>query len=224
MKKIQEFPVGYPLFELKTDSTSQAKSMHGCPWPVEIYYDERYEPIQLKATSDQHLTMQFMGLANGAPTTFTADSGASASFVDVGFAKKQGLTTHSTHRLVTLADSSTVPANARCTLNVKLKSTTNGLTHTSKVTCLVLDLGGAFDVILGEDWLLREKADLLFSTDPCSCIIHPQGRESIHIAPLSTSTEQQYKANQYLTAVQVKRLMRKGARTIWINVIEFLLL
>ena len=217
MRKIKEYPIGYPLFQLQCHADDPIKQMRGIPWPVEVYYEPCYDGMRIKAASENTLSMQFSGSANGAKTVFTADSGASASFVDRNFAWKHGFSTSPTHRMVTLADGSAVTAHAECTIYIRIHGNQRGHMHSSKISCFVVDLGDSFDVILGENWLKRERAELSYNNNVCRLF---SDHRTIELAPLTRVEIDAEKCSPFLTAVQVKRHLRKGGRCFIVNVVD----
>ena len=90
MQKLLSYPAGYPLFSLH-DKAGASKSMPGIPWPVDIYYDPRYDPITLKSAKTSQLTMSFHSSINGANAIAVIDSGASHSFINKRWTNLNGV-------------------------------------------------------------------------------------------------------------------------------------
>ena len=191
--------------------------MKGIPWPVSVYYDPLYAPRKINAaTSDGQLAMQFNCTLNGAVAMATADSGASHTFINTRFVNATGITCTPDHRVVELADGSLTVASLKCRIHIRMKSTIQGVTYSKCIDAHVVDLGEEHDLLLGNDWMTREKVDLSFHRE--QCIIHQGGGEPIPI-PIRRPRQPQ-KPTTPITMLKAKRLQRKGAKLFMVNVID----
>jgi hypothetical protein len=59
--------------------------------------------------------------------------------------------------MVQLANGSHAQLQAVCTVYIRLPAKRRGTHYVHKLECLEVDMGPAFDVILGDDWLRREQ-------------------------------------------------------------------
>jgi len=219
MVKIKEYPKGYPLFELIKSADLPAKEMKGIPWEVDIFYDPCYQPLSIKTAlkHEASLTMRFAGTANGAKAIYTMDSGASASFIDRTYAWDNGFKTSGTHKVVTLADGSDVISHEICTIHIKMHASERGQIYTKKQSCYVIDLGQAFQVLLGEDWLMSERADLSYNSNACT--IH-SGDRTMKFMPIQCQDRSLQSSHPLINAVQLRRLTRKGLTCFVVNIID----
>ena len=216
MHKLHTYPQGYPLFELLSDKGTTA--MKGIPWPVSVYYDAPYSPRVIKAISTEgSLTMQFNCTLNGAVAVATADSAASHSFINKRFVKKAGLVCMPDHRVVELADGTHTLTHNKCKVHIRMRSTLKGISYSQIIETHVVELGDDHDILLGEDWLLLEKADLSYRNQ--ECILHPSGGEPIPI-PIRKPIIKLSPDTSPISLLKAQRLQRKGAKLFMVNVID----
>jgi hypothetical protein len=151
--------------------------------------------------------MMFSGRAAAAKANTLFDSGASNNFVSKTFAKQTGITVRPVEYSVRLADDKTTEVAGEATGYVQL-----GAFH-KPVKCYVMDILYEVDLILGEEFL-----------DKYDCILH-YGKGFIMIRkgkghltvnspalPRNQLPVDEEKFESVLSASQVKRLARKGAR------------
>ena len=90
--------------------------------------------------------------------------------------------------------------------------------YTRTITTYVVELGEDHDIILGNDWLVREKAELSYLHN--ICVLHPGGGESIPIPIRKSGSKSQPSNTSPISVLQAKRLQRKGAKLFMVNVID----
>ena len=220
MKKLIEYPEGYPLFELPSNLQQGMRPLKGIPWPVEVYYDPPQQPVRIKAAlSSDSCKMIFHGTANKVPVTIAADTQASLSFIDRTFTLEHGFRCNPTRCLVELANGSHTEALGECMALIRIPGACPGESYTHQQRCLVIDLGADFDIILGDDWLTRSQADLSYRTGTCT-VQTPRG--SVVLTPLP-SDKRRPRHLPLLSAISAKRHMnnrRSSARIFLVNVID----
>ena len=163
MKVLCTYPKGYPLYELiNIDGTTDV--VKGIPWPVKIYYDPPYPACTIKkahSKGDPSLTMQFRCTVAGDSALAIADTGATHCFMDKAKAAQRGLHCSRHHRVVELADGSQTTSTYKCSALLRIRGT-EGRLYTKHITFFVLELGEAHDIILGQDWMTLEGAELSY--------------------------------------------------------------
>lgn len=182
MQRLITFPEGYPLFECRA-ADGERRLLRGLPWCVDVYFDKQYEPHKLAhvlGSDNAPLTMTFRGSINGIPGLIAMDSQASHSFVSKAFVQEHGIFRTPIHRMAELADGSHTQLQAECTVYLRIPAKRRGSFYVQKVKCLEVDMGSTFSVILGDDWLRREKVDLLYNT--AECVLH---RAGLQLVPIS---------------------------------------
>jgi hypothetical protein len=95
------------------------------------------------------------------------DSMASNSFISKACAERSALHTKPTYFQVSLADGSATTLHGECTVYVKLPTRCKATRYLRKVRCYVIDMSDDVDLILGDDWCVRERATLDFHTRTC---------------------------------------------------------
>jgi hypothetical protein len=149
----------------------------------------------------------FSGRAAATKANILFDTGASANFVSKTFAKQTGITVRPVEYSVRLADDKTTEVAGKATACVQL-----GAFHKT-VKCYVMDMLYEVDVILGEEFL--DKYDCILHYGK-GCIMIRKGKRHMTInspaLPRSQLPVDDEKSDSVLTASQVKRLARKGAR------------
>ena len=97
-----------------------------------------YDPVMSEQVSavldDGRLVMHFVGQAAGTEVDFLFDSGASANFVSLSFAKLHGLVTKPVLSNVRLGNGSTVRPYGECSLHVRINA------YREQVDCFVIDV------------------------------------------------------------------------------------
>ena len=104
-----------------------------------------------------------------------------------------------------------------CTINKKIHASERGQIYTKKQACYVIDLGQTFQVLLGEDWLMTERADLSYHSNTCT--IHP-GDRTMKFIPVPSQDRSQQSSHPLINAVQLRRLTRKGLTCFVVNIID----
>jgi Reverse transcriptase (RNA-dependent DNA polymerase)/RNase H-like domain found in reverse transcriptase/Integrase zinc binding domain/Chromo (CHRromatin Organisation MOdifier) domain/Retroviral aspartyl protease len=166
MQLLHRFETGHVLFNAPTMAGSRTV-MPGIPWPVEIWYDApgRVVPVSLQVTTaDQALTFRFTGQAAGCPAKVLLDSGATHNFISAEFASANRLHVAAPVQAYTvkLASGDTVALQGQCTFKLSMQS------FSGTVTALVMpELLPQTDLILGDEWLRSQKAQLCFATGTC---------------------------------------------------------
>ena len=209
MQVLHSYPKGYPLFR----NPSETRTLPGIPWPVDVYYDPPYTPLRAaKAQGDSRMMFCFRSGVHGSSAIVGMDSGATASFVDSRFVEQNGIPTQPIHRMVELANGTTAQISAQCDVWTRIKGIRNGA-YQGKVRCYVVDLGGDLDMILGQDWLLRERAELSYHTkrvtlQKCGVVLKP-----LYKSPLASGPP-------LLSAMAMRRELRRAEKWFVINVVD----
>ena len=146
--------------------------------------------------------MVFPRLAGGSPAQFLLDSGASHCFIDKTFAETNGFALFPADASVTMANGNSATVS-QCTAPLKLRFQR----HTSNVVCFVVDMLQQYDLILGDDWLVKHKAKMDFATRACYIFKHGI-RHTLPCAPRQT-TPPPSADTLILNATQVARLHRQ---------------
>jgi hypothetical protein len=135
------------------------------------------------------------------------DTGTSNNFVSRTFAKQTGTTVRSVEDFVRLADYKTTEVADEATVYVQL-----GAFH-KPVKCYVMDMLYKVDLILGEEFL--DKYDCILHYGK-GCIMIRKGKRHLTVNDSAVPRDQlpvdEEKSESVLSASQVKRLARKGAR------------
>ena len=151
--------------------------------------------------------MMFSGRAAAAKANILFDTGASNNFVSKTFAKQTGITVRPVEYSVRLADDKTTEVAGEATVYVQL-----GAFH-KPVKCYVMDMLYEVDLILGEEFL--DKYDCILHYGK-GCIMIRKGNRHMTInssaLPRNQLPVDEEKSESVLSASQVKRLARKGAR------------
>jgi ribosomal protein L28 len=145
------------------------------------------------------------------------NSGASTNYVSSAFAKMHGLTMRSSDTNVRLGTWDSVPAQSKCFIHIKLGD------YQDRVECYVLDMVTDSYMILRDTWLNMVKA--VFDYDSKKCIIQKNNKRFT----LSSSTRSVLrhklifrgkKEPPMLSAMQVKRALRKGDHVMMVQLSE----
>jgi hypothetical protein len=151
--------------------------------------------------------MIFFGRAAATKANILFDAGASANFVSKTFAKQTGITVRPVEYSVCLADDKTTDVAGEATVYVQL-----GAFH-KPVKCYVMDMLYKVDLILGEEFL--DKYDCILHYGK-GCIMIQKGKRHMTInspaLPRNQLPVDDEKRDSVLSASQVKRLARNGAR------------
>jgi hypothetical protein len=151
--------------------------------------------------------MIFSGRAAAAKAYILFDTGASNNFVSKTFAKQTGITVRPVEYSVRLADDKTTEVASEATMYVQL-----GAFH-KPVKCYVMDMLYKIDLIFGEEFF--DKYDCILHYGK-GCIMIQKGKTHLTVNSLALPRNQlpmdEEKSESVLSASQVKRLARKGAR------------
>ena len=170
---------------------------------MHVYYDPPTTNHVVASTPAGPLSMIFAGRASGAAARILLDSGATHNFISECWVKSAGAHTAEAGgaATVTLADGGAHTSSKTC----KLQLTLQGFTH--DVTCHVMPLASAFDIILGEAWLTLYGARLDFARRVC--FLHRPNRRELVLQPTNPGQKEPASAAMLLSATQLKRLTRK---------------
>lgn len=239
MRKLQEYPPGFPLFDVLAQPDHLAKFKRnmdlpmppplrvekGIPFAIEIWYDPPVIPttrkpsIQIKAASSEACTMMFQGTANGASATIALDSMAGMSFIDQSFARSNGFSCTPSEHIVEMADGSLQTSTQTCMVRIQMR-TVQGEVVTYRHPCLVLSMSTDCNIILGDDWLIKSKATLVYATR--ECLVTTSKGEQISLRPIPTTLDTATGCKTIrLSAIQMKReLKRPQCKAFIIHVVD----
>src|SRR6476620_779489 len=151
--------------------------------------------------------MMFAGRAAAAKANILFGTDASANFVSKTFAKQTGITVRPIDYSVRLADDQTMEVGGEATVYVQL-----GAFH-KPVKCYVMDMLYEVDLILGEEFMTKYDCILHYGK---GCIMIKKGKRHMTVnspaLPRSQPPVDEEKSDSVLSASQLKRLARKGAR------------
>jgi hypothetical protein len=137
------------------------------------------------------------------------DTGASANFVSKSLAKQTGITVRPVDYSVRLADDKTMNVAGEATVYVQL-----GSFH-KPVKCYVMDMLYEVDLILGEAFMLKYDCILHYGK---GCIMIRKGKRHMTVnspaLPRVQPPVEKEKYDSILSASQLKRMARKGARVL----------
>jgi hypothetical protein len=151
--------------------------------------------------------MMFAGRAAATKANILFDTGASANFVSKSFAKQTGTTVRPVEYSVRLADDNATEVAGEAIVYVQLGA------FQKPVKCYVMDMLYEVDLILGEEFLHKYDCILHYGK---GCIMIRKGKRHMTVnspaLPRSQLPVDDEKSDSVLSASQVKRLARKGAR------------
>jgi hypothetical protein len=150
--------------------------------------------------------MMFAGRAAATKANILFDW-ASANFVSKSFANPTGITVRPVDYAVRLADDKTMNVAGEATVYVRL-----GAFH-KPVKCYVMDMLYEIDLILGEAFMLKYDCILHYGK---GCIMIGKGKRYMTVntpaLPRVQPPVEKEKSDSVLSASQLKRMARKGAR------------
>jgi hypothetical protein len=156
---------------------------------------------------NRYSRMMFAGRAAVAKANILFDTRASANFVSKSFAKRTGITVRPVEYSVRLADDKTMEVAGEATVHVQL-----GAFH-KPMKCYVMDMLYEVDLILGEEFLHKYDCILHYGK---GCIMIRKGKRYMTVnspaLPRTQPPVDEEKSDSVLSASQLKRLARKGAR------------
>jgi hypothetical protein len=152
--------------------------------------------------------MIFAGRVAATKANILFDTGASCNFVSKSFAKQSGITVRPVEYSVRLADDKATEVAGEATVCVQLEA------FHKPVKCYVMDMLYEVDLILGEEFL--DKYDCILHYGK-GCIMIRKGKRHMTVnspaLPRSQLPVDDKKSDSVqLSASQMKRLARKGAR------------
>jgi len=167
---------------------------------------------QLVLTGTNSSCLDFTGTFSGCQGRLKMDSGASHGFINASFVSKAGLAVTPCARAVALANGKVVQVIGSCKVRLQIGR------FTDVVHFYVLRLGAEYDAILGADWLLKHSAVLDFGSGTLTL---KKGNHTITGRPAAWTADPQDNkapAKEHLSALQMKRAVRKGANLFMVQV------
>jgi hypothetical protein len=226
LEKLTVFRKGYRLF---TQPSENGRRRCGpIPWPVHAFIDRPDRPTpRLFAVTETELLFQIPCTISGVKTdaaiagTALLDSGATpAALVNVKLLRQLNLRdtlTRFQKDRVTLANGDETESYGNVSLKLRFKG------FTCNVDAIVVDLADDFQVILGQEWLSKQKAKLDYEQKTVTLkqrdkVRRLSARSSNQLASLRVNASAQQTStttaaparHHYLSAAKVKRYMRKG--------------
>ena len=196
---LKRFPKGSKLF-LAPNQSGEYKPMRQSPFPVVVLYDSPRKPTyQLGSMTFGQPTFVFQGQVNSTAATMGVtshkillDSGVVHCFISPAFVQKLKLDNkvqpykvtvgtpqkykrreREVRSMVQLADGSLQPINGVVVVPVQMGK------YKAVLKCFVTELG-TYDIILGDDWLKKNKATLDYSA---TCVVIKPGKKRFTLRP-----------------------------------------
>ena len=167
------------------------------------------------------LTLQFAGSLAGRPVKILIDTGADSfnclGFVSNAFIQRERIACKKAAaqlKSILFPDGSSSEITGQCKLQLKLQ------TYHCSLPLLVTELDNGFDLILSDQWLQHHEAYLDYKLRHC-VILKGKRRMTLkcpNLAPVSNETPKPL--SELISAMQVKRALRKGHRCHWVDVRE----
>lgn len=185
---------------------------------VAVYYDPPHH-MQLQSASSSNtatapvLTMNFTGTANSANAVIAMDSQASECFASKTWLQRQGVTLMKTPAArVQLADGHCTTTQGTVRLKLRIGQ------WRETVACHAIDMKG-FNIILGDAWLQRHKAVMDFGH---KSVLLFKGKQKVTLRPIAQKQVLggEQKGSMLLSALQMKRIVRKSNRHFLVQVTE----
>jgi hypothetical protein len=155
MRLLHTYPVGYHLFSSPNTGAFGRSRMPGIPWEVQVWYDPPQTALCVNALEPAGgLTMSFEGLADRQPCSVLVDTGAKGeAFVSAAFAARMGLRVNEAAAVrYRVANDVASRTHGTAPLALRMQG------HMFELSCHVIDMLQGYDVILGDSWLLRNRA------------------------------------------------------------------
>ncbi len=191
------------------------KPSPGLQWPVMVYYDPP-QPQGMAATmaaaNMPAMLMTFHGKVTGVPAVIALDTQASHCFLSKSFAQQHGLVTYPANTVVVLADGTNAHLDAECVIRLQFKAQGKNKLYHRRVKCYVIDMSTEQDILLGQDWLLKEGVRLDYVAKEVT--LRKQG---IILKPRRDAPQRDLPV---LSAIQAKRHLRKAANFFMVQVTE----
>ena len=123
------------------------------------------------------LTMHFKATVAGAPATCLMDSCCTNTLMSASYARRVGINVESSvgePLRVAVADGVIHASTGTCKVRLKLQQ------FSADLTCHVVELADAYEIILGEDWLCKYSATLSWGH---KCCVLTKGSQRITLVP-----------------------------------------
>eukprot|EP00877_Chromochloris_zofingiensis_P003160 jgi/Chrzof1/12845/Cz07g09130.t1 len=219
MQLLREYDRGVALFATTPERSLGPVELPPASAKAQVFYDP---PVAytaptsaVDASGQPRLTMLFASTVSGVPATTLIDTGATeVAFVSRKWAERANIGVRKHTQTVVLGDGSAAGVHGICSVHVNVGA------YCRKLKCLVIDMPDAFDVILGDAWLKKHRAVLMFRES--RCVIRCGNRRislSARVDPEQTDTPgTPVCAAPFLTHMQAKRAIRKDQRTFLVHV------
>ena len=198
-------PTPKPTVGLKRKSSDTSKGLES-----EENEIAKNEVLLNASRADGRLTMHFAGKAADVDANFLFDSGADDNFVSKSFAQMHGISIEPSRTSVRLGNNQEAELAGEARVYVKL-----GAFHQA-VRCSVTELLSGVDVILGDRFMKSQKVMLDYAKSAC---ILRKGKRRITVSQKALARDETLnedtsneKSPKLLSALQVKRRLRKGNR------------
>ena len=175
---------------------------------VQVYYDS---PVVTESAcpviGSLGLTMHFHGTVSNAPVSLLFDSGCSHTLMSASYARRVGITldTQPGDSLqVALASGMVCSSIGTCKVRLQLQQ------YTGTLSCFVVELADAYEVILGEDWLSKHAATMSYKH---KCCVIDKGSQRYNLVPDGGSAESAPSGSTSfapVTAIQANRALTHG--------------
>ena len=207
---LQDMPSSDALFIPSADS-AMGKSAS------QVYYDSPVVTASACAVvASLGLTMQFYDTVLQAPVVLSINSQCSHTLMSASYARRMKLHVEQSGEAplqVAVANGQVCTAIGICKVRLKLQEFSGDL------TCHVVELADACEVILGEDWLSKYSATL--SSGHKICIL-TKGSQRITLLPgnADVAPEVRSSANAHAvaarcTVIQARRALANGCHAFW---------
>ena len=172
-----------------------------CEQRVRAYYLPVKSDALCHMSESDSAFMTFPGKVNGRQARVLFDSGATASFLSVGFARQLGISGMGEPKTIQLGDRyGTGTTEGDMIVTVRLANC-NTRWH-----CHVFDLHPSYDLILGQDWHLAFKADLRYSD---GSVVMRKGKRTVTLRKEMTTERS---VPKLLSVMQLKRELKQGCQ------------
>ena len=145
--------------------------------------------------------MQCLGKVSRIGGHILVDTIASHCYLSSSYIKRIGLHVKENNDKVVLGIGLEVDMEGTVTVHVKIQQ------YQSEVSCLIIKLSDAFDLISRNNWLNKHRAHIDY--DSKACILH-KGNKKITIQSVVTSKKMSMPQGNMLSTLQFKRAIKKG--------------
>jgi hypothetical protein len=204
MKVLMELPANTALFT-SVGPGSARTPLPPCKFRVRVYYDppcaaHTFVNVVTQGVSGKP-SMMFSGSVAAHPSPILMDSGAGDNFIDADLVKHLGLTVSPFHGSLETATGQVGAILGTCTAPIRIQQ------YRGKVSLLVCKLSSAFDVVLGDTWLVQHNACLDYADK--SCVLR-KGTTRITLRIKTASSCKPAPASTLLSALQFKKSVKHG--------------